>query len=327
MAANLSGLFFYNALKTVFETGYIGTPITNVALYKGALPSSILQTPADTELLSTPSLGAAPGGTVNIPYETAWALPSSGVTMLSSALPLYIRSTGLPTSPIPGFLRFFNSSTPYLDIEVSAIKENKKAQISSMSAVTAGQVLALSDIRFKLATSGPLSFNNSLASAILRCLTTTIYLEKIISTSSSGYEFGYGSIQDPYVLGGGGFAAVPIIIEAYDGAIPASANDAPTGTKLWTQTYTDNNSISIWLISGNSLGLNYTFSANALASGTPTYLRIYKNQYNNPPMFVPKMVIQAPVGVGDGYAQFTANTFTAGQEVSLNSFTISFALA
>lgn len=320
MAINLSGTFWnYPILGAIDQNSSYN--MTGFRLYKGTLPVSLASVLNDSDCLSSGSLGGTVG-TQNLPYSSnnMWSSPSSGVIILSAAQPIYIRGSGLPASPIPGFIRFFRNTEACLDIEVSNIRESKKASISSVAAVTASQVLALMDIRFKINVSGPLSFNNAFAGAILKGL--TVYPGQIGNTNVGSYGLFAGF---PYCQNDAGApTAVAITAEAYDGPVPASCNDEATGTKLWSKSYSSTTGANIWSANGNSLELVYTFTANAIASGTPTYVRITKSEYTTGSARYPRMVVQAPIGIGVGYAQFSANNFVAGSSVSLNSFVISF---
>lgn len=328
MTARISGLLLNGPLQSVIG-GTANQPFTDFRLYKGSLPTSLLDNLSDANILSSASLGAA-GGSVVIPYTSCWAAPSSGVTMLTSNLAIFIRGTGLPASPIPGFLRFYSAGTPVMDIEVSTTKGPQVAQLSSVSTVTAGQVLSLMDLKFRIATSGPVSLNNSFASAILRQMTSQTQYIAVPALASPGYMAGFPWVYSINASSGETLVvSAPIIATAYDGPIPTSANAEATGTKLWEKSYSSANGSNIWEVSGSTMGLVYTFSANASASGTPTYIRITKPEVSitgTYPGHYPRFVVQVPVGVGSGTANFTQTDFVSGQSVSLNPFTLSFML-
>ncbi len=111
-------------------------------------------------------------------------------------------------------------------------------------------------------------------------------------------------------------------MDIYDGAtIPESANLEPTGTLLWRKQISDASGAlpNIFNISGTSITLSSSQSANAVASGIPKYLRIYKNGVTTPNgLSYPKLVMQMPIGSGVGYASIDRTTIVSGQSVSLN---------
>jgi hypothetical protein len=220
-----------------------------------------------------------------------------------------------------------------MDIDVSATKGTQLAQISSIVPVVAGQVIALTDLRFKIATSGPVSFNNTFASAILKQLTAQTSYSPAPSSGNLGYYAGLPFTENASVSTGSMIvAAAPIVATAYDGPIPESANAQATGTKLWEKSYSSTAGSNIWGVSGNTMTMEHTFTANAIADGTPTYIRIVKNELitiasgSAYAANYPRFEVQIPVGDGAGFANFTMTNFVAGQSATLNTFTISFLL-
>lgn len=335
MAARISGIFFQNALRSVLYRDHTNNPLSGFRLYRGTLPSALTDTLSDTNCLSTTGAGGISAGETTMPSTICWAIPSGGVTMLSSQVAVPIRASGLPASPVPGFLRFRMGTETVMDIEVSGNKGNQVAQVSTVAPVTAGQVMSIMDMRFKIATSGAVSFNNATASAILKQMTAQTSYIAIPAAGGYGYYTGL-----PYVAAFNPttavttYTAAPITASAYDGPIPASANLQATGTKLWEKSYSSTSEMAqnIWNVAGSGMELTHTFTANALADGTPTYIRILKNEVITTGTSTvaasnyPRFELQVPVGAGSGFANFTVNSFVAGQPATLNPFTISFML-
>jgi hypothetical protein len=115
-------------------------------------------------------------------------------------------------------------------------------------------------------------------------------------------------------------ASVPV--HAYSGVIPASANDAATGTLLWTKNLTVDQMFSV---SGNGMVLNGAMAANASATGTATYVRVVKAAYTESTWFssFPECVIQAPVGPPSNGVTFSPSAdMVSGVSANMTQFTV-----
>lgn len=287
--------------------------INKLQFCHGDFPASTSTTISATDTLTA---GTAPNN-FTIFNGTNWSVPSEGVTILASAISGLIKSTGLPAGAAISFVRLFSnsSSVPIFDIPVDIAKGADNAVLSKISGIVANEQIALKDIRMKIVTKGDFSFNNALASAILR---------HIVGNANTliGYYgalmFGQGYVYDT----GAGTIASPLIMDIYDGTIiPESANMEPTGTLLWRKQISDGSGAqpNIFSISGTSVTLSSSQSANAIATGTPKYLRVYKNGVTTPGgLNYPKLVLQIPIGNGVGFASIDRTTVTSGQSVSLN---------
>lgn len=355
MTVNISGSLFTSALKSCIEAVPTNDSVfTDVQLYSGDFPNSIMHSISADELLNSQAINSTnvytgtwindssmPTHATNYPIaqpgvyaqSNSWNRPSSGIITLSQSVPIYIKNNTVINGKIPSFLRFYKVVVdgiyvrqPMLDIAVSDIQEYRKALLSSISPVTNGisQVLAIKKLGFKIAVTGDACFNNSFANCILQalCIKTTRFSNSITSYPR-GYHFGL-----PYCNNTSAAVATPITISAYDGTIPDSANYEATGNLLWTSSYSATTGNSIYSISGNSFSLERTFTANAIMTGTPTYIRVVKSAYTHATDSTnyPRAVIQIPVGNAVNKANFTKLNFVSGESISLESFTITLGL-
>lgn len=333
MTARISNTFFTDALKHVFGMGVISSVFSKVELYLGPLPSNpeVVLNPSDIGSWLAGGETGVHGGTpllsTNRHNSEYWSLPSRGVTVLSTPInimPAY--NVGFDAC----FLRFSKNigsgseTKGVLDILPSSIKSNQKARINAES--FSGNIpQAILDLGFKLATSGDTCFNNALANSILRAL--LIKGDNIPNPVSGGYGY-MGGIPSVY-NSSGSYSDSPIVISAYDGAIPTSANREATGTLLWQATksavhYSEED--QIFNISGNSISLKNTFSGTVQSTGTPTYIRVRKTLIADVGNFYPTFEMQLSVGDQDNQASFNKTVFTVGDTAVLNEFTVSMLL-
>jgi hypothetical protein len=197
------------------------------------------------------------------------------------------------------------------------------ALLNKTTGLLAGDQLILMDMRIAIKTQGDFSFNNALAGAILRNIIGSV---DWYTGYAGGLGFGHGySLNQSGAISS---SSTGLVFEIYDSLIiPASANNEATGTLLWKKTYVDpsQGQNSLFYVVGNSVTLSASMSANAIASGTPKYLRIYKEGIETTDTRYPKLVIQVPVNTGgNGFATVDRNTVTAGQSMSLNEITMLF---
>jgi hypothetical protein len=107
-----------------------------------------------------------------------------------------------------------------------------------------------------------------------------------------------------------------VTVEAWDGAIPSNSSATPTGVKLWSKAITSND---LFAVSGLSASIISNQTANAIASGTPTFIRVTKAAYD----VIPATSLQAPVSAQNG-ALFANTTMVSGQSNTLTNLTLSF---
>jgi len=309
----------YYALGGVFDYfgGANSSPLGFITLCSGA-PPGIAGALPDSQILSGT---AAAGSGVNFPVNS-WSIPSRGVCILINGVQIPIR-TSLPINKVPSFVRIGTYSMPGMEVPIDTVKGPENFVISSLNPVVSGGSVVLKDARLKIQTEGPFSLNNALANAILANWTGSM---STLLGYGGNLMFGWPTAWLP----NGSAASSPLVFEAFDGPVPLSANDDATGTKLWSRSLSNlAASAGVLSVVTNTISLSTTPTANAIADGTPTYVRISKAalsgtdaggaEYN-----YPKMVIQAPVGEGAGYVTFDRTTFVAGQSAALNSFTMVF---
>jgi len=249
----------------------------------------------------------------------AWSTPINGVVSMTTPSGGAIKSSGLPVSPAVSFIRLFNSpNLPFFDIPVSLTDTPDTVKVNKTSGLVVNDLVYVTGFKMKLPTTGDFSFNNNLASIFLRAINGTTELVATSSIGVGGYFcFGAGVVTNS----SGSASPASTIIDIYDNpTIPNSANDDPTGTLLWRYTVSNLNLVSgksIFLVVGNTVNLEVPLTANAIASGTPKYIRIYREAITVSNSFYPKIVLQMPVGEGTGYANLDRTSITSGQPVSL----------
>jgi len=254
--------------------------------------------------------------------KSAWSIPSKGATMLIGNVAL---TTVTSIARVPTFVRLGTTAligTSFgIDASVDVVKGSGNFVIDRLDAV-AGMTYSLKDARLKIRTTGAFSVNNTIANAILASLTGN-------ASMTSGYA-GAFMLGLPYVNKNDGTPqAAPILLEAFDGPVPLSANDESTGTKLWSKSISSTVGANIFSIINNAIALQGDTSAAIIANGIPTYVRITKAAATatlsaQPTLTYPKGVIQAPVGDGVNEVTFDKSIFVAGQTATLNSFTMIF---
>ena len=296
------------------DDGYPGG-ITGVQLFGGTQPPHPTLSAGAVSLSAmqyTPTLGH-------------WNPPAAGVVTLASPAVITPNATGTAT-----FLRVHAGGHPLMDIPVSATAGDGFAQLSTLNAVS-GAALQLLDLRFKLNTVGGMSVSPIVANYFLGALigAPNPYMHEV-----SGNEVPYlGALS-------AGWRETstletlndhPTVLRAYAGDVPAAATD-PIGsaTLLWTHTGIPARDLVDPV--GSGLALAATVTANASASGTPTFLRVTRppNDYTSMGGYLdgvvtPETVVQIPVGGAASGCSFSPTSFTAGQPATLVQLTVSLA--
>lgn len=240
----------------------------------------------------------------SLPIGT-WLVASNGVAALASAVGFAATATGTPS-----FIRFYyagNAVAPILDVEVGLVSSGEKAIVSTLSAVS-GQTVNLTDVRFRVATSGDTCVSPSVANEIVNT-----WANNINATVHVGYGYLAGFSKFNIVTASYDRA---VTVEAWDGPIPSTSSATPTGTKLWTKSISGN---ELFAVSGLSAALMQNQTANAIASGTPTFVRATKAAYSS----IPATSMQAPVSPLNG-VQFANETMVSGVSNTLTNFTVTF---
>lgn len=310
MTINTNASYIGNYLiNTVFSVTppTVANGINRVQLCHGEFPGSTSTTISAANVLSDNNAFAG----------TNWSVPSEGVSILASPVSCLIKSTGLPANAAIGFIRLLNnnSTAAIFDVPVDISKGADNAVLSKIAGIVAGEQITIKDLRLKIATKGDFSFNNELAAYLIRSILGNVNLSICYG---GALMFGHGFVLSQ----SGAPTAAPLIMDIYDGSIiPESANLEPTGTLLWRKQISDVAMAvpNVFNVSGTSVTLNSSQSANAVASGVPKYVRIYKNGITTADgSTYPKLVLQMPIGSGVGYASIDRTTIVSGQSVSLN---------
>ena len=312
-----------NALASVFDTTSVNaSPLLYANLCYGDFPSSVT---APLTVGTQSMSGSSTTYGLSVIDKASWSIPSKGVCMLLGGVSLPVVTTAGVNGKVPTFVRLGNTSviaTSFgIDASVDVIKGPGNFIIDRLDPA-AGIPYSLKDARLKIRTRGAFSVNNTIANAILANL-----------TGNASTVAGYGGnlyLGLPYVAKpDGSFLTSAILIEAFDGPVPLSANDDATGTKLWSKSISSVTGVNIFSIANNALSLQGDMAGTVIANGVPTYVRISKaavtaslSGYTS--CVYPKGVIQAPVGDGIDEVTFDKTNFVTGQTATLNSFTMIF---
>lgn len=247
----------------------------SLRLVKGIMPDSPATTLTAGNILDS---GAVPL------TVSSFSAVSNGRTDMISPLTIPIKSAVV--SQVPSFIRIQNSSSVGMfDIDVNNIAGPSNAIINSMS-VSTGDVVRLTDLRFIFKNTSSVSMTPGFYSSILRLI--------MGSPTAEGYSnkllFGW-----PKVINSSSAETNAVLtIEAYDGDIPASSEDAATGTLLWKRTIPTTEA-SIFSVTGNIVNSARAHTSNALATGIPTYVRISKAAITAGTYVYPKLTMQFEV--------------------------------
>ena len=296
------------APSTAYTTALALCGISWCRVFSGTQPANPTVTTGITQVHS---------GNISLPTGTFLA-PSGGVTRLASAITFTANVSGVTAV----FARFYagtvGSGQPVMDVPLSMIA-GIGAAVMSNTAMTSGATFTVNDLRFGLNTVGALSVNHAIAHYLLGMLTnktpigvSSAYTPALVLAAASKYRI-VNEVGEELT------ATVPI--RAYDGAAPASANDAATGTMIWTKNLASND---MFVVAGNGMALTGTMSAAASASGAPTYVRIVKPAYTETTWgsSAPECVIQAPVGPPTNGCAFSPATMTSGASANMTQFTV-----
>ncbi|MDO9571186.1 MAG: hypothetical protein Q7J58_17690 [Hydrogenophaga sp.] len=286
----LAGNAVANALSPVGLTGYNAS---YAQLFSGARPADPTITSGITALSAVKTL---PVGT--------WLVASNGVAALAAPVGFTATATGTVS-----FVRFYYGSGtgPFLDVDVGLLASGEKAIVSTLSAVS-GETVSLTDLRFRVATSGDTCVSPSVANEIINT-----WAKNISATVANG--FGHLAGFSKYNLATASNDRT-VTVEAWDGPIPANSTVTPAGTKLWSKSISGN---ELFATSGMSAALITNQTANAIASGTPTFVRATKAAYD----VIPATSMQAPVSALNG-VQFAKAEMVSGVSNTLTNFTVTF---
>jgi hypothetical protein len=282
------------AVSTAITEGLPSGQIGFAQLFAGARPGDPTITSGITALSANRSL---PPGT--------WLASSNGVSALANSIGFTATASGTVS-----FIRFYfygNQAVAILDVDVGLVSSGAKAIVSTLTAVS-GQTVNLTDMRFRVAAFGDTCVSPSVANEIVN-----IWSHNEAVTVSNSYS-NLAAFSKRNVVSG--VYDRPVTVEAWDGIIPANSSATPTGVKLWSKAITSND---LFAVSGLSASIISNQTANAIASGTPTFIRVTKAAYD----VIPATSLQAPVSAQNG-ALFANTTMVSGQSNTLTNLTLSF---
>lgn len=302
MTVRLTPLYFERILNAVFsDSAYVSSNWATVYaafLCGGTMPANPLVTTGFTTLS---------GGVI---VDGGWLPPSDGVCTLSNPVAITPNANGTIT-----FIRLCmaGSTTGVIDISVGLVGSGASCIVSSLTAVS-GTPVAISDLRVKLNTTGDFSVGATIANDFLLSLLNTNRDSRYIAANAAS------RLEAP-----GGAYTKAVTVNVYDGPIPAKADDAATGTRLWTKAITGNN---LFNVSGLGMSLAEALTANALASGTPTYARVVKAAYSGVNTIDgltyswPATVFQLPIGPPTNGCIMTPGVLVSGQSATITNMTV-----
>lgn len=254
-----------------------------------------------------------------------WSAPAAGVlTLADPFLEIPTNVTGTAS-----FLRLYAVGAPLMDIPVSTTPGDGVAVLSSLSAVS-GSALHLTDLRIKLNTVGAMSVSPVVANYFLLAL---IGAPNPYMHESSGHEVPYLGALSAGWRESSTLETLndhPTVLMAYAGDVPSSATD-PIGsaTLLWSHTGIPARDLVDPV--GAGLALTATVTANAVATGTPSFLRVVRPAVDYSfggyldGVVTPECVVQIPVGGAASGCSFSPTSLTAGQPATLVQLTVSLA--
>lgn len=288
-AANLLNLI--NATFRHYGGG-ASTVVTHIGAFKGDMPANPTVTTGVTMLHSA-----------TVPTTGKFQAPSDGVSILSSAISFTPNSSGTLS-----FVRLYNSAVPVADISCGLVGSGDSA-IASTLTVISGTPFSITDLRSRLATSGNTSVSPSVANHFLSILFGASFPSyDVILAAFSRY--------DPALTN----YTRPVTLDIYTGGIPSRADQTATGTKLWTKSLANDNLFSLTSTLGLSLDISQT--ANALATGTPTYCRVTKAGFTSGGIIFPACTLQVPVSNTSSGCVVSDSNFISGNSYTITNLTL-----
>lgn len=289
-------------LQKIFTDNYSIAPTVPgfIRLLKGTRP-------ANNEVASV-AANILDNGSSIVLNHTKFTAVNNGRCDLISPITIPIKSS--QTNQVPTCIRWVSAvaaTTSLMDIDVNNVAGTSNALINTMS-ISTGNTVQITDLRLILKLNNGLSMSPVLLNALLE--TFTGY------PSTRGYV-GALLMGCSWVLDSSGYQiTTPLAIEAWSGTVPATSEIAPTGTLLWKKTISFEENC-IFTPGPNILFVKNLYAANAIANGTPTFIRIVKDAVDYSPYTYPKMVIQLPVSSA---VSFNNPTMATGAINMLNPF-------
>lgn len=198
-----------------------------------------------------------------------FSAPVSGVATLNGPLPYRVTSAGTI-----GFLRLSNQAGAFADLTASTTGGGGSVIFNNLNATTAQDVnLTAMAIRIPATNGGTLRFNTALQNQYCRMVSTN---GTVIAMGVSG------------------------TLDVYNGAQPATANDAATGTRL--VSFSINSATAFTAAANTATGLAAAITATGLQAGTATWARWTKGTF----------VVDGSVGTAGADFILASTTITTG---------------
>jgi hypothetical protein len=300
MSITLNSSSLFNALEYTFSNYSVAVGssprIYYAALMGGAMPVDPTVTYGVTQLTQRISFDAS-----------RWLPASGGVSVLANPVAFVIATSGTVN-----FIRLYAYdivTSGVIDISLGLVTSGSSGIVDTLSAVQGNNVI-LTDLRASVNVIGDISVGIVIANAFLSSL----------GISQVDYTLLGAATTSKYYYSGTTYYGATVNVYLYDGAIPASADYAPTGTLLWQKTLPD--TTHLFSHSGLGMSLYTTLTANAVDSGTPTYVRIVKLTHTSLGVLYPETVFQVPVGPPINGCTTLPTTFVSGQPATIQTMTI-----
>lgn len=284
------------------DYSYLRNPISVIRLAKVPIPSSPTVTIAAADWLDNAS---------TIEFSSSnFSAVSGGRCDLVTPVTIPIRSSQV--NQVPRFIRLQNntaSTTGFIDIDVNNVPGTSNAIISSIS-ISTGNTVQITDMRFIIKPINGIKMTPALYNCIL---------QRIIGFPAANIGYG-GSLMFgwPKVINSAGSEVNAVLaISAYDGVPPESSEDAATGTLLWKRTIPTTEGSMFSMLAPFNILSNKIHTSNALATGTPTYIRVVKNAITSSPFVYPQLTLQLEVGK---HVSFYKNQMATGVSNTLEQF-------
>lgn len=254
----------------------VNNQITFINPYSGAQTATPSDTPTGEFVIQA---------TFGIEVRSVMPAVSGGISALATP-----RSGTSERTVTVAFARLrTNNGASVADVEATTAGGGGGVIVNTLSAVT-GVSYSIDEFSVKMGNDrgGTFKINNALRDGIVGLM-----LGKV-----TGLNFG-----------------LSCVVQIYSGTPPASANDAATGTLLWT--YTSSSGASMWnAASSTSAALSGNLTANGVATGTAGYVRLTKGSY----------VAQASIGTGTEDVIVSTTSIVTGVSASITSANLSFSL-
>lgn len=274
--------------------------IAQLRLCKGTIPVSPATAVAAADIIDSAAVAIS---------HSLFSAPSNGVVQMLNPLTVPIKAS--VTNAVPSFIRLQTSgAVGILDIPVSSSPGPDNAVISSMS-ISTGQSVQITSLGLTLSGLNDLVISPAYFNGLLRLL--------LGSPTAEGNANRLMGTWAKVINSSAAEANAVLAIEAYDGAVPTTHDETPVGTLLWKRTI-PTTEVAVLSVVGSSIFSNRTHQASALATGTPTFIRVVKNAITSGTNSYPRLCIQLTT---DKHVGFYQSSMVTGVVNTLDQFNLS----